>query len=106
VVEGGIYKLHGPGFSERGPGPDCVAYVHVFFDCVRYIRQCFVVLTALAASGHLAYDAAVLFLYFPLVGPPLLGDPTEFFSLGSQPALGGHEGESNRRFHSRSVRGQ
>ena len=30
------------------------------------IRWCFVVLTALAASGHLAYDAICCFLTFPL----------------------------------------
>ena len=34
---------------------------------------------ALAASGHLAYEVASLFPYFPLAGPPLLGDPTKFF---------------------------
>lgn len=44
-------------------------------------------LTALAAVGHLAYDAAVLFPYFPLTGPPFLGDPTKFFHWGPNPLL-------------------
>ena len=42
---------------------------------------------ALAASGHLAYEVASLFPYFPLAGPPLLGDPTKFFQWGPNPLL-------------------
>jgi hypothetical protein len=86
VGERGLYRLPGPGGSERGPGPDCVAYVYVFFDGVRYVRQC-VVLKALAAIDHLAYEAATLFPYFPLAGPPLLGDRTKFFHWGPNPLL-------------------
>jgi hypothetical protein len=87
VGEGGLCRLPGPEVSERGPEPACVAYVYVFFDGVRYVRQCLVVLKALAAIGHLAYDAAVLFRYFPLAGPPFLGDPTTFFHWGPNPLL-------------------
>jgi len=88
----------------KGPGPDCVAYVYVFFEGVRYIKQCLVVLRALVAIGHLAYDAAVLFPSFPSCQSALPGGPDKFFSLGPEPALGGPEGDSNRRFHSRSVK--
>jgi len=73
VGEGGLCKLPGPGGSERGPRTDCVAYVYIFFDGVRYVRQCLVVLKALAAICHLAYDVVVLFPYFPFAGPPFLG---------------------------------
>jgi hypothetical protein len=87
VGEGGLCQLSGLGGSERDPGPYCVAYVYVFFDGVRYGSQCLVVLKALAAICHLAYDAAVLFPYFPLAGPPFLGDLTKFFHWGPNPLL-------------------
>ena len=47
-------------------------------------------LTALAASDHLAYNALCFVSIFSLlVGPPLLGAPKFFFSPGPEPALGG-----------------
>ena len=58
-----------PGGEERGKGPDYIAYTSEFPCNIKYteIRWCFVVLMALAASGHLAYDAicsvSLLFSY-------------------------------------------
>jgi hypothetical protein len=51
------YKLVGPGGPEGGPGPE-IFHIFLSFSVVSdVIRQWFVVLTVLAASGHFAYGA-------------------------------------------------
>jgi hypothetical protein len=90
------YKLPVLGSPEVGPGPGYFAYVSLSLFLVSDVNMLwFVVLTALAASGHLAYDALcfVSFL-FPLAGPPLQGDPEKIFSPGTEPALGGPGGKA------------
>jgi len=82
-------KLPAPGGSEGNPGPDCFAFVCIFFGNTIRNLVAIIVLTGLEVSSHFTHGALCLVsVLVPLSVRPCKGDGKKIL-LGPEPAVGG-----------------